>query len=181
MYSVKILSKGVFMHKTILYKKAYRMLDNITPLKFDCGMLCESRCCEGDDDTGMHLYPGEEIIQNNNKLLKIREEFFEGGKILFATCNGKCDRRSRPLACRIFPLAPYISQDGRLHIVEDPRAKHICPLLFYSDSAKMDRRFKSSIYKVFRFLIEDREIKDYVCRLSNTLREYASFTGTSLP
>ncbi|HHW48145.1 MAG TPA: hypothetical protein GXX14_05950 [Clostridiaceae bacterium] len=169
------------MYKTVLYKKAYRMLDNITPLKFDCGTLCESRCCKGDDSTGMHLYPGEEIMQNSNNFLKIRDAFFESGVIKFATCNEKCDRRTRPLACRIFPLVPYISQDGRLHIVEDPRAKHICPLLLHNDMIRMNRRFKSNVYKVFRFLIEDREIKEYVCRLSNILREYALFTGTSLP
>jgi len=175
------IKKELFMHKTILYKKAYRMLDNITPLKFDCGLLCKSRCCKGDNETGMHLYPGEEVMQNSNKLIKIMDKLFDGEKIKFAVCNGKCDRRNRPLACRVFPLVPYISQDGRLHIVGDPRAKHICPLLLHCDLVKMDRRFKSSIYKVFRLLMEDMEIREYVCRLSNTLREYALFTGINLP
>ena len=37
------------MNKKILYKKAYRILENSTPLKFDCGTLCDKKCCSGDD------------------------------------------------------------------------------------------------------------------------------------
>ena len=92
------------MHKTVLYKKAYRMLGNITPLKSDCGRLCESRCCKGDDDTGMHLYPGEETMQISNNSLRIRDAFFEGREIKFATCNGKCERKTGLLPAGCFLL-----------------------------------------------------------------------------
>lgn len=38
------------------------LLNDITPLKFDCGVLCNKACCKGDKNTGMYLYPGEELM-----------------------------------------------------------------------------------------------------------------------
>lgn len=40
-----------------MYMKAYRMLEKLTPLQGDCGKLCGSRCCGGDDSRGMLLFP----------------------------------------------------------------------------------------------------------------------------
>ncbi len=40
--------------------KAYELLENCTPLKFDCGALCGGKCCKGGDNDGMILFPGEE-------------------------------------------------------------------------------------------------------------------------
>jgi hypothetical protein len=50
------------MYMKLLYKKAYRLLEHSTPLKFDCGQLCGSRCCSGGNEAGMCLYPGEETM-----------------------------------------------------------------------------------------------------------------------
>ena len=42
-------------------QKALDELENITPLKpFKCGKLCAARCCSGDENDGMGLFPGEE-------------------------------------------------------------------------------------------------------------------------
>lgn len=202
------------MDKKILYRKAYRVLDKSTPLRFDCGLLCNSRCCSGDSDEGMHLYPGEEIMfkfdkavtppslsslatpsallssllplssPNKDKFkcdLKIKDIIFHDLKIKFLVCDGKCERRYRPLACRIFPLVPYISEEGILHIVEDPRAKYICPLIFLNMSEQIDKIFRRNLYKVFRLLTQDKDIHEYISCLSDTIRDYSTFTGIELP
>lgn len=172
------------MNKKVLYRKAYRTLNQSTPLRIDCGLLCNSRCCSSGSSNrinGMHLYPGEKIMHNDNYFLEISSKPFQDLKIDFATCSGKCMRELRPLACRVFPLVPYIPEGGKLHIIEDPRAKYICPLLTMHESLSISKTFRRNIYKTFCLLIQDEDIKKYIQSLSNTLREYASFTGTKLP
>jgi hypothetical protein len=170
------------MDKKILYRKAYRILDKSTPLGFDCGLLCNSRCCSGDSDDGMHLYPGEEIMCGINKNeFKVQNILFHNLKIKFLVCNGRCDRRYRPLACRVFPLVPYISEEGKLYIVEDPRAKYICPLISLNLSEQIDKIFRRNLYKVFILLIQDKDILRYITCLSETIRDYSTFTGMELP
>jgi len=173
--------KPKVMNKELLYRKAYRILDNSTPLKVDCGLLCNKRCCSGDNKAGMQLYPGEEIMLSNSKFLCIRDEIFHDKKIKFAVCKGKCDRRYRPLACRVYPLTPYISQEGKLCIIEDPRAKYICPLLLYDKSKDINKLFKRNVYKVFLLLSQDKDIYEYLLHLSDTIRGYAAFAGIKLP
>ncbi|HEY9058891.1 MAG TPA: hypothetical protein VIO64_00075 [Pseudobacteroides sp.] len=163
------------MNKKLLYKKAYRILESSTPLKFDCGLVCDKKCCSGDNDSGMHLYPGEEMMHQASDFLDIRKEPFGDSHILFAVCNGSCIRKRRPLSCRTFPYAPYIDLSGKLTVIEDPRAKYLCPLLFDEAEIKLNRMFKRDILKVFRILIRDEEIKAYVHTLSRVLDEYLRF------
>ena len=165
------------MNKKLLYKKVYRILENSTPLRFDCGLVCNKKCCSGDSSNGMHLYPGEEILHHNSDFLDIRNEFFGNSNVLFAVCQGSCLRNLRPLSCRIFPFVPYIDLSGKLSIIEDPRAKYLCPLLFDTSEISIDRRFKRDILKVFRLLIQDEEIRDYIQALSKVLDEYARFVS----
>jgi hypothetical protein len=167
------------MYKKILYKKAYRSLEGSTPLKYDCGMLCGKKCCSGDKDAGMHLYPGEEtLLSQKHDFLVVRKDFFNDNEISFAVCNGNCDRRYRPLACRIYPLVPYIDDKGRLNIIEDPRARYICPLLLNLKEIRIERSFFRRITEVFRLLTQDTEIKAYITALSSVLVEYSKFMGT---
>lgn len=35
-------------NKTYLIKKAYELLERVTPLRYDCGKLCDGLCCKGD-------------------------------------------------------------------------------------------------------------------------------------
>ena len=72
---------------------------DLTPLAFDCGRLCGSHCCQGGADAGMRLFPGETADSG----FTVRDTA-DGGRLLL--CGGHCDRRVRPLACRIFPLFP---------------------------------------------------------------------------
>lgn len=72
------------------YKAIYRLLDKVSPLEFDCGLLCGAACCRDDQSTddecctecsgsfpqedggpedvelGMELLPGEDKIHDRN-------------------------------------------------------------------------------------------------------------------
>ena len=61
----------VTVEKTL--KKVYKILDNVTPLREDCGKLCSGECCKGDDDTGMLLFPGEEKFFEGNSDFEIKK------------------------------------------------------------------------------------------------------------
>lgn len=166
-------------NKKVLYRKAYRILDESTPTKFDCGKLCEKKCCSGDKEKGMLLFPDENMIfPEAGRFLKARKEKLGEKEVSFAVCSGTCERKLRPLSCRIFPLVPYIGKDKKLTVIEDPRAKYLCPLLMCSDVIGMDKIFYKKVLNVFRFLVEDDDIRKFIEALSETLDEYIRFTGT---
>ena len=130
----------------------------------------------------MHLYPGEEIIfKGKQEFLNIRKEVFNTMEISFAVCNSKCDRNFRPLSCRIYPLIPYLDHNNVISIIEDPRAKYTCPLLFNMDEIKMDKLFIRKVKKIFQLLAQDMEINAYINTLSNVLNEYSRFISLKLP
>ena len=98
------------MDKKSLYLQAYQLLERVTPLKNDCGNLCNKACCQDNEaDLGMDLFPGEEELLYSADFLTIRSVNSVEDPKLQAICHGKCDRPKRPLACRIFPLTPYIT------------------------------------------------------------------------
>ena len=43
-------------------ESCYSVLRRTTPLDFDCGKICNGKCCKGDEKTGMLLFPGEEKV-----------------------------------------------------------------------------------------------------------------------
>ena len=71
----------------------------------------------------------KKIQDMQNEMARVQQEVEEsefeanGKKTLILYCEGHCDRRKRPLSCRIFPLFKI---DGELK--NDLRAVHICPL-----------------------------------------------------
>jgi len=153
------------------------MLNNSTPLKADCGLICNSKCCKGDDEFGMLLYPGEkEYLADKGSNLTINEKTFYGTSVYFAICKGICSRNLRPLSCRIYPLVPHINIDNKLTIIEDPRAKYICPLLFERDNLKINTFFKRNVHDAFYLMFQDLEIKTFLKIFSKVLDEYARFT-----
>ena len=167
------------MNKRLLYKKAYRILHNSTPLKLDCGVLCNKACCKGDEETGMYLFPGEEVMYEAvPQLLSIKQTTQRYGSnvpVKLAVCRGDCNRMLRPLACRIFPLTPYISSEGTLSVKTDVRAKALCPIAIHSNTEDINPFFVRNVYKVFRLLIDDKNVKEFIEYLSNLQDEYSPF------
>jgi len=170
------------MNIAYIYLQIYKLFDDVTPIKADCGKLCDARCCKGED-SGMYLFPGEEKairLLNPDWASIEKSEFTYSYKakrksvpILF--CNGECDRYQRPLACRIFPLTPYINDSGKLDIIVDPRAKSICPLAKALDGEEFDAKFLANVKKTFNLLVKNSEIKEFLLEYSKYLDEFIKF------
>lgn len=166
------------MDKKTLYLEVYRMFDRIHPLRFDCGRLCDKVCCRGtDEEIGMYLFPGEELVHEKTDCLDISETNFtmNGKTVLIAACNGNCERGLRPLACRIFPLTPFITSKDILLIKMDPRARSLCPLTKDDNPFPVQPLFKSTVRRAFALLIQDPEIKAFVKEFSEMLAELERF------
>lgn len=161
------------MDKYLLYKIAYRKLDKITPLKMDCGRLCRHACCAGDADTGMYLFQGEEVMIDDNPAFTMKASSFISGTrpVMLAVCNGTCNRKERPLSCRLFPLVPYFRKNGGLTVILDPRARQVCPLAQYLDMKDFDRCFIKEALGVARLLCRDKEARNFINNLSRMLDE----------
>ncbi len=170
------------MNIAYIYLQIYRLFDEVTPIKGDCGLLCDGACCKGED-AGMYLFPGEEKVY---KLLNPdwaefeKSDFYyeyQGKKknvpIIF--CKGECDRYQRPLACRIFPLTPYINKGGEPEVIIDPRSRAICPLPKELELDEFDYRFVKNIKKAFNLLMRNAEIREYMNKYSEYIDEYRRF------
>ena len=108
---------------------ARRILEHITPLNQDCGRYCGGACCQSDEDGqgGMLLFPGEEALYRElpeGFSIQRNDDVISGAYLL--TCQGTCDRKDRPLSCRLFPLLPT-----RTGCKLDQRAWAVCPLMEY--------------------------------------------------
>ena len=80
----------------------------------------------------------------------------EGGTLL--VCGGRCRRSERPLACRLFPLFPYLdAATGRIRAVYDPRAYRVCPLVREHRRVPLERDFVRTVRTVGRLLAEEEE------------------------
>ena len=174
------------------YIAIYRLLDGVSPLKTDCGLLCGAVCCtSGDgnegsggsssDEMGIYLLPGEEKIFSGDeddfiwgKLDTDEYEFPESwhGSVYFLGCKNApfCDRRKRPIQCRTFPLSPYIDENGVFCMILDASPlPYECPLI--KDSIPLEHDFVKATYTVWKHLIRDPLIYDLVEMDSQDLRE----------
>ena len=154
-----------------IYKHLYKLLEQSTPIGVDCGQLCGAACCKGDGDTGMYLFPFEECMYDGTEdWLEIYESDFEfrGKPVKIAICNGTCDRKKRPLSCRIFPL---FETDGKLK--NDLRAVHICPLAAGNITLdEYDWEFVENTKKVFNILNKFGITKEYVEETNKIINEF---------
>lgn len=119
-------------------REARALLDTVTPLRSDCGKLCENACCRADTtgENGMLLYPFEEKLYREPIdgfpfRLAPDDSLTKGGWRLI--CEGRCPRAYRPLACRVFPLRIRVAADEQAARTDvtaelDPRAWAVCPL-----------------------------------------------------
>ena len=91
--------KGTTRART--YRAIYRLLDRVSPVPFDCGMICGAACCTaiGEEDMGIYLLPGEEKIHDRHagesdwlEWETLSSDEFEfpsswNGKIYFVRCR----------------------------------------------------------------------------------------------
>ncbi|MCX7709258.1 MAG: hypothetical protein N2484_05350 [Clostridia bacterium] len=170
------------MDKKRLFRMAYRVLENSTPLRMDCGELCSKACCKGDQETGMHLFPGEEqVYADPPSFLSISPTHIEikgHSRLLIALCKGSCNRRLRPLSCRVFPLIPYLDKNNVLSIIMDPRAAHLCPIAGYTERNTLNLFFVRNVRNAFRLLMHDKEIKEYIVWLSRQIDDFNQLKGS---
>lgn len=112
-----------------ILRRARALLEDVTPLRTDCGLLCAHACCLPDEDGqgGVYLFPGEKPLTGDWGEI-VPEEILPGVPADMLICRGACDRRLRPLACRIFPLTPIRKKDGSWAVRMDRRAFAMCPL-----------------------------------------------------
>lgn len=147
---------------------------NETPLgRTDCGKLCGGKCCKGGENDGMWLFPGEEeLLEGKGFEIKKCEANSNGFALV---CNGSCNRKHRPLACRFFPLFPVIiEEDGieSVKVIADPRAG-LCPLA--DDEFRQSPRFVRAVRRAGKILAQDKAIHDYLRELSDELVEIMIF------
>lgn len=170
------------MNIAYIYLQLYRLFDSATPLSVDCGKFCNSACCQGED-SGMYLFPGEENVQKilNSPWATVEKSDFyyeyRGKKknVPLLVCNGECNRYERPLACRIFPLTPYLKKDGELEIIMDPRAKAVCPISRELKADELEFKFIKNVKKAFVLLLKNEEIRAYMKSYSEYIDEYRKF------
>ncbi len=154
------------------YKLIYSILGSLTPIPADCGRLCNKKCCEGDKDgDGMYLFPGEEkLYEPLPSWAAISETDFTYGEkeALLISCGGVCDRKHRPLSCRIFPLTPYIDKNGELKVIVDPRSRGMCPMavLRLSD---FDCDFVKAVEAAGKVLVKNSECRKFLTAFSRML------------
>ncbi len=147
------------------YKAAKEIIGERTPLKADCGLICDRRCCKGDDGTGMLLFPGEETNFNVTEKDGVR----------LAVCVGVCKREERPLSCMIFPLFPYMDKKGRITAVADIRGIRTCPLIAGENEAHIDMAFRRRVARLGRHLKRDEECRKFLAETSAEIDLLLSF------
>lgn len=151
-------------------REAYERLYHKTPLGFyNCGRLCDGLCCRGDSQ-GMWLYPGEEELFIDKEGFEICETEGNYGYPM-VICSGECNRAERPLACRIFPLFPLVTEvDGKvkIEVIYDPRAT-MCPIA--REKKPLDPKFIKEVRKAALYLVRDEKMLEYMKAVSEEIAE----------
>lgn len=142
--------------------RARELLENITPLRTDCGMACGVACCRplAGETTGMLLFPGEEAYYEGREGYRMTAT--DQGTLLI--CAGRCRRTDRPLSCRLFPLLPLIRPDG-VKVATDLRAKAVCPLARQGKET-LAPEFVAAVRQVGQLLAEDESQRAFLARLT---------------
>ena len=167
------------MNRLEILQAAYKIMENVTPLRLDCGNLCNQSCCQDNDgpkeETGMILFPGEEeLFTNCEDWMTLLPIYYTNPNQILARCEGTCPRNRRPLACRIFPLTPYLTEEDILLIKVDPRAGSICPLAKEQDKNILQPEFIKAVRKACNLLITEPSIKEYIRDLSMELDDFTN-------
>ena len=168
------------------FKAIYRLLDKVSPIDGDCGRLCGSICCtygtensassgsvSGEEmSLGLYLLPGEEkVFTGEEDWLGWTSENAEDyefpeswhGKVYFLECKRAplCDRKMRPLQCRIFPITPHLDEYGNLFMIyQSGQLPYKCPLI--DEKTVLNEDFLKANYTVWKHLLRDPLIFDLV-------------------
>ncbi len=150
---------------------ARAILAEETPLAFDCGKCCGAACCQGGEQDGMLLFPGEERLYENCGWARVIPDRL-GLKLI---CKGSCKREERPLACRIFPLAIRLTRQEagavKANIVTDVRAWPVCPLM-RSGKRGLKPSFVEAAERAAAVLLTENENLAFLENLSRELDAY---------
>ncbi|MDF9408624.1 hypothetical protein L7E55_09690 [Pelotomaculum isophthalicicum JI] len=142
------------------WNRIYNLLDDITPLAVNCGLLCGSACCtEWEQGAGIYLLPGEEGMFSGLEEWLVREERSTGEYGVIIRCNGTCPRERRPFACRTFPVTPYLSPEGKLELRLDEAAVLLCPLVKAGDIRILEKRFLMRTRLAWEELLREPQIR----------------------
>jgi hypothetical protein len=160
------------------YAAIYRLLNRVSPVDGDCGLLCGSVCCRAEDEDrtqnlGIYLLPGEDALFTKDEdwlewdFSRAEDSDFPdswNGIVYFIKCEGPdtCRRETRPLQCRFFPLAPHLTKEGQLNMIlyPDNALPYRCPLI--KNKIPLSQDFIKASYTVWRRLIDDPLIRDLV-------------------
>lgn len=156
------------------YRPIYKSLENVTPIKKDCGILCGGICCEdGEEKTGMLLFPFEEKIISGKgyEIEKSNCEYGDDKTAPILFCSGYCDRKFRPLSCRIFPLTPYLKK-GKLKLIMNPAARGMCPLARSLEPEQLEPLFVKNVYKAMKRIMKLKDGEDYINMLTEISDSY---------
>ncbi len=172
------------------YQEIYENLNQVSPVDFDCGVLCGSVCCgcdivpdEQQEELGIFLMPGEEAMLEGDsdwldwKTARAEDVFFpwswRGTNISYVRCKDPhhCHRAARSIQCRTFPVEPHILDDGRLSLIyNDMELPYQCPLIEQQVSLNCD--FLEATWNAWNTLLEDPRIRDLVMMNSDDRRPY---------
>ena len=155
---------------------AYSALRAVTPLPngLDCGKLCGARCCKGSDNDGMELFWGEERFFEHDPRFTVRTN----GKRKLLICSGSCDRRARPLACRMYPFFPVPQETEKglsIRVIYDLRGLHTCPLV--RSRSRPDPRFIQAVRKAGLLLAREPNNLQIMRETADLFHEMISLTG----
>jgi len=156
-----------------IIRQAWSLLETVTPLRVDCGSLCQGACCkESDAGEGMLLFPGEaERMCDFPGGVLDKVDLPGYGKADFFLCQGVCNRSMRPLSCRIFPLAPKSGRNGVWTSRLDVRGRPICPLSRGPKGA-LRREFISACEDVFNLIAREEDGERFLSALEKAERAY---------
>lgn len=166
-------------------EKIYEILDEVSPLDYDCGKLCGEICCVYDEEElALYLMPGEELMYENTDSFdlyyipsnEIDYPHTWTDDVFMVECTNPphCDRSIRPIQCRTFPLIPHIS-NSKLHLILDENEfPYTCPII--EDNIKLNDDFIKVTYRVWKKLITNPMVYDLVefdsRRRDNKRKEY---------
>ena len=166
--------------------KARKELENVTPIKGDCGLLCGSLCCkkteksEQSEDFGMWLFPGEAQLYKNHANFKVVQA--DGNSSYpFLLCgyscekNDFCKREERPLFCRFFPYFPVVDRNNGIEIIVHPTALKMCPLITSKYKLRITSEFSRAVKKAVYIMLNDAELREYLTETGEYLKSMSEF------